>query len=56
MIVGLADSSFSLADKQATVSAFLCRGAYNVAASVEANPLVPLLVRVLIKTGRGESW
>jgi len=55
MIVGLADSSFSLADKQATVSAFLCR-AYNVAASVEANPLVPLLVRVLIKTGRGESW
>lgn len=36
------------------VSAFLCR-AYNVAAAMEANPLVSIGVRALIKNGRGRG-
>lgn len=55
IVAGLAGSSFSMEDKRAMVSAFLCR-AYNVAASLEADPLVPIAVRVLIKTGRTEGW
>ncbi len=55
IIEGLVSSSFSLADKKAMVSAWLCRD-YNGAADAETNPQVPLAVRLLIRDGRREGW
>src|SRR5438270_418852 len=55
VVQALDSPQFRADDKKAMVSAFLCR-AYNVAASVEADPLVPIAVRTAIKTGREEQW
>jgi hypothetical protein len=55
VVQALDSPSFAMDDKRAMVSAFLCR-AYNVAAAIEANPLAPIAVRVVIKNGRVEGW
>jgi hypothetical protein len=51
-IVGwLNSSAFSMADKRAMVSAWLCRDITG-AADAESNPHLPLAVRLLVKEGR----